>query len=462
MSPSRFEASTTTAFTLSVTTYVDPADSLRRRLEGATRLVEMTRRLAAEHDLQRILEIVATECCPALEAERSSLFLYDEARGEVYTRVASGLAVEEIRHSVEHGIVGWVVRHRQSATVQDVFSDPRWNPAPDQQTGFSTHNILAVPVLSPGDDRILGVLEVWNKRTLFDAHDEHLLQAFAAHIGAALDRQALRSQIRVSREIEQSLEAARNVQLTFLPHRLPDIPGYALAAWWQPAEAVGGDYYDVVPLPDGCWALAVADVSGHGLAPSLIMAAARAMLHVLSQTSSRPARIVNLLSRTIDPDLETGRFITMFLGSFDPRRHEVRFANAGHAPAYHFRKATQEFIALKATGLPIGVAAARCKESQVAVQLEPGDLLVLATDGTIEQRGKSQELFGSRRLCDLIAARQNLSAEELVQEIRTAITSRYDGLYPDDDVTVLVLKRDFVPDRNPAEAVSYADSPPPT
>lgn len=442
MTPILFEPDLSGAFTLGLTTFVDPAETLRRRLEGATRLVEMTRRLAAEHDLQRILEIVATECCPALQVERSSLFLYDEPRREVYTRVASGLAVEEIRHSVEHGIVGWVVRHRQSATVQDVSSDPRWNPAPDQQTGFSTQNILAVPVCSPGDDRVLGVLEVWNKRTLFDAHDEHLLQAFAAHIGAALDRQSLRTQVRYSREIEQSLEAARNVQLSFLPHRLPDIPGYALAAWWQPAEAVGGDYYDVVPLPDGCWALAVADVSGHGLGPSLIMASARAMLHVLSQTSSRPGRIVNLLSQTIVPDLQSGRFITMFLASFDPKRHELRFANAGHAPAYLFRKETQEFVSLGATGLPIGVSDSRCKESASPIPLAPGDLIVLATDGTIEQRGKTRELFGSRRFCDLILQKQDLPAEELVGEIRSAITSRYDGPYPDDDVTILVLKRD--------------------
>lgn len=441
MSPTLFDATTSSAFTLGVTTFADPADSLRRRLEGATRLVEMTRRLAAEHDLQRILEIVATECCPALEVERSSLFLYDESAREVYTRVASGLAVEEIRHSVDHGIVGWVVRHRQSATVQDVASDPRWNPAPDQQTGFSTHNILAVPVFSPGDDRILGVLEVWNKRTLFDAHDEHLLQAFAAHIGAALDRQSLRSQVRQTREMEQSLEAARNVQLSFLPGRLPDIPGYQLATWWQPAEAVGGDYYDTVPLPDGCWALAVADVSGHGLAPSLIMASARAMLHVLSQTSSRPGRILNLLSQTIVPDLQAGRFITMFLGSFDPRQHELRYANAGHAPAIHFRRSSQELVDLAATGLPIGVSDSRCKEPGTPIRLDPGDLIVLATDGTIEQRGCTHELFGRRRLRELILANQNGSAEELVHEIKSAITARYDGLHPDDDITVLVLKR---------------------
>jgi sigma-B regulation protein RsbU (phosphoserine phosphatase) len=439
--PETFDEMSSSGFSLGGASFSDPGDSLRRRLEGATRLVEMTRRLASEHDIQRILEIVATECCPAIGAERSSLFLYDADLREVYTRVASGLAVEEIRHSIDHGIVGWVVRHRQSATVQDVKTDPRWNPAPDHQTGFATHNILAVPVFSPGDDRVLGVLEVWNKRALFDAHDEHLLQAFAAHVGAALCRQTLQSQVLQSREMEQSLQAARDVQASFLPQHLPQVPGYELAAWWQPAEAVGGDYYDVVPLPDGRLALAVADVSGHGLGPSLIMASARAMLHVLSQTSSRPGRIVNLLARTIVPDLQLGRFITMLVASFDPLRHELRYANAGHGPAFLFRRRTQQFHDLATTGLPIGIAETRCRELAEPLRIEPGDLLVLATDGTVEQRGPSRELFGKDRLHELVRASQHLSAREIVAVIREAITERYAGAHPDDDITLLVLER---------------------
>ncbi len=218
----------------------DPAEQLRRRLEASTRLVELTRRLASETNIDRILEVVTSECRPALNCDRASLFIHDEPRREVFTRVATGLEQKEIRQSIDRGVVGWVVRHRQVAVVQGVDHDPRWNASIDENTGYKTHNLLAVPVFSRDNDAVLGVLEVLNKRTLFDAHDEHLLQAFAAHAGAALDRSVLLERLRATQAIEQALQAARNVQSALLPSVLPRIEGYEIASWWQPADAVGG------------------------------------------------------------------------------------------------------------------------------------------------------------------------------------------------------------------------------
>ena len=143
---------------------------------------------------------------------------------------------------------------------------------------------------------LLRTLELLNKKNgqAFDQADENLLLAFAAHAAVSLERVELLDNFNKTREIEVSIDAARKLQAGFLPQRLPRIEGYELAAWWQPALGVAGDYYDVVRLPDGRLALAVADVSGHGLGPSLIMASARAMLHVLSRTVSQPGRILTL------------------------------------------------------------------------------------------------------------------------------------------------------------------------
>jgi phosphoserine phosphatase RsbU/P len=401
----------------------DPEDLLRRRLEASTRLVEMTRRLASETNIDRILEIVTSECRPALNCDRASLFVHDAARREVFTRVVTELEQKEIRQGIDRGVVGWVVRHRQTAVVQDVDHDPRWSGSVDDSTGYKTHNLLAVPVFSRDNDAVLGVLEVLNKRSLFDANDEVLLQAFASHAGAALDRSVLLDRLKATQAIEQALEAARNVQAALLPAVLPRILGYELAAWWQPAEAVGGDYYDVVSLSDGNWALAVADVSGHGLGPALIMASARAMLHVLTKTSSKPSRI------------------TMLLASFDPVRHEVRFANAGHGPAFLYRRASKTFVDLDSTGLPVGILEDRYKESPTVLKLEPGDLLVLATDGVVEQRNEAGELFGKTQFQEIIAASSHLPATDIVEAVKEALTRHFRGHHPDDDVTLLIVER---------------------
>lgn len=425
----------------------DPAETLRRRLEGATRLVEMTRRLAGEENLDGILAIVTAECCIALNCERANLFLFDEEAAELYTRVASDSESLEMRHSIHHGLSGWVFRNRQTAMVQDLAHDPFWRRLAWKDGNLpAERNVLAIPVLSRSTDEVIGVLEVLNRASgLFDGHDEHLLQAFGAHAAAAIERSELIERLAETRELELAMQAARNVQSNFLPTHLPDAEGYELAAWWQPAQAVGGDYYDVVPLPDGRLGLAVADVSGHGLGPALIMASARAMLHVLAQTSTRPGRILNLLAQTIQPDLFQGRFITFLMAALDLKTHELRYANAGHGPAFVFRRSDQTIIDLKATGMPVGILDERIREQTEPIHLDRGDLLILATDGMVEQRDADRQMFGRQRLQDLVQQNQHLAAAEIVQVLKQAIRNHFTGDHPDDDITLLVVERKLGP-----------------
>jgi phosphoserine phosphatase len=420
-----------------------PADWIRHRLIGLTKLMEITQRLAAQTELGPILEIITAGASQALECERASLFLYDDKRRELYTRVATELELCEIRSSIDSGFNGWVGRNKLPLNISDPASDERWNAAIDQDTGFQTRNILAAPLVSPRDGHLLGTLELLNKRSgqSFDQGDENLLLAFAAHAAVSLDRVELLESFRQSRELEVSVEAARKLQLGFLPQRLPIVEGYELAAWWQPALGVAGDYYDVVRLPDDRLALVVADVSGHGLGPSLIMASARAMLHVLSRTISTPARILTLLNETITPDLKNGRFITFLLAALDFQEHTLSFANAGHGPAFHLQRRTGAIRQLEATAVPIGITNASIGESGEPVCLEPGDLVVMATDGAIEQRNGEGEMFGRERFEQIVRDHQALPAHTLVPLIRDRIAEFYRGSHPDDDVTILILER---------------------
>ena len=422
---------------------IDP-ELLQQRLNGSMKLVETTCQLAAQHDLQQILETVTTSVCEALSCERASLYLYDEARKELFTRVVTELEIEEIRSSVDHGITGWVARRRMVANIPDPHIDARWNSAIDRKTGFHTRNILAAPIISAHDSRLIGVLQLLNKEGgSFDSFDEQLLQAFASHAATALERAKLLDDARRSNELKISIEVGRSIQTGFLPSSLPQIPGYEVAAWWEPAEAVGGDYYDLIHLPDGRLGLVVADVSGHGVGPSLIMASVRAMLHVLSRTRSSPDQILSLLSESITPDLHEGRFITFLMVALDPVRHELSFANAGHGPALHFHRATGEFEILDSTGMPIGFTDDYAVPQGPMIDLEPGDLLLLATDGAIELRNDRDEMFGRHRLEQVVRENSHLPAADLISRIRRAITSFHSKQHPPDDVTVLVLERKF-------------------
>jgi len=422
-----------------------PADWIRHRLIGLTKLMEITQRLAAQTELEPILEIITEGACQALECERASLFLYDEKRRELYTRVATDLELREIRSSIDSGFNGWVGRNKKALNISDPASDERWNSSIDNQTGFQTRNILAAPLVSPRDGRLLGTLELLNKKSgpSFDQGDENLLLAFAAHAAVSLERVELLENFRQSRELEVSVEAARKLQLGFLPQRLPIIEGYELAAYWQPAQGVAGDYYDVVRLPDDRLAIAVADVSGHGMGPSLIMASARAMLHVLSRTVSQPGRILTLLNETITPDLKLGRFVTFLLGALDTQRHTLSFANAGHGPAFHLQRRTSRIRHLEATSCPIGVTLDELRDAPAPIEIEPGDLIVLATDGAIEQRNSDGDMFGKARLEKLVCENQTVPAPKLLEILKSQIAAFYRGSHPDDDVTILILERKF-------------------
>lgn len=415
---------------------------LDNRLRASVKLVETTCHLASEHDLDKILEMVTNDVCEALGCERASLYLYDEDGDELYTRVVTELEIEEIRSSLESGITGWVARRQKIANIPDPRVDARWNSAIDRKTGFQTRNILAAPLISAHDGRLIGVLQLLNKHEeAFDEFDEQLIQAFAGHAASAVERARLLDAARRSQELQVSIDMGRSIQAGFLPGSLPDVPGYEIAAWWQPAEQVSGDYYDLVHLPDGRLGLVIADVSGHGVASSLIMASVRAMLRVLASRGSEPAHIVSTLSETVAPDLNSGRFITFLMVALDPQRHELTYANAGHAPALHFERNVGRFHELFSTGLPMGFSAEHEIPSGDAVNLQPGDMVILATDGTTELKNAEGEMFGRKRLETLIRNHGDRPAHELLDIIRKAITEFNPAPHPPDDITLLILER---------------------
>jgi phosphoserine phosphatase len=226
-----------------------------------------------------------------------------------------------------------------------------------------------------------------------------------------------------------------------MPSKMPAIEGYEVATWWFPNEAVGGDYCDVIPLPSGDVLMCVADVSGHGLGPSLLMASVRAALRTLRLAHSSPQELLERLADALADDFEHGSFITICLARLAPQQHELSFANAGHGPALVYRPASGEFIELESTGLPLGVIVPMEYPLGPSVTMQPGDLMVLATDGIVESFDKRGEQFGVERLKQLIVKLSKSPIEEIVRSIGREVELHYVGDSPPDDLTVLALRR---------------------
>lgn len=415
---------------------------LARSVEGLSRLIDAVRSLAAEVDVNSILETINHHACEALDCDRASLYQYDAETDELYTSVVTEMEIDEIRRPAGQGITGDVARSRQIANVANPADDPRWNPRYDQRTGYHTRNILAAPLTSPRDDSLLGVLQCLNKRHgTFDATDETLLAAFSQHAAVAIDRARMVDELRQRQTELASLSIARDVQRSFMPRRLPEIPGYDLASWWFPNEAVGGDYCDVVRLGDGRWGLVMADVSGHGLGPSLIMASVRAALRALMLEHTSTDELLTLLGRSMSADLQSERFITMIVAALDPQTHGVCYTNAGHGPTLRYSPARDAFDVLEATGLPIGVLDEPAFDRCEPLTLARGDLLFFCTDGIVEATDATGTPFGELQLRDLIREYRDASMEEMTTAIGDAVSRHYEGDHPPDDLTILAARR---------------------
>ncbi len=418
-------------------------DQLQKLLKSSSRLIETTCKLASLHDLDEVLNTITSKVCDALDCERASLFLYNSDRNQLYTRMVTELEIEEIRLPIDAGIAGWVARRRKLANIPIPFSDARWDSSFDKKTGFKTRNILAVPLISIHEGRLLGVLQLMNKgnEQQFDEFDEQLVQCFAMHAASALERAILIDHIRKTHLMEIDIEMGRTIQGSFLPKSTPIVEGYELSTWWEPAEAVSGDYYDFIEFDDERLGIVMGDVSGHGIGPSLIMASVRAMVHVLQKTGSTPEVLLSMIAESIAPDLQEGRFITFLLGALDPEKHLFNYSNAGHGPALHYQCKTNTFHHLETTCPPMGFIVDLDIPEATPIKLEQGDLLILATDGVIELKNKNDEIFARDRLEALISKCHEESTETILSNVREAVNNFHPEEHPPDDISMIIVKR---------------------
>jgi sigma-B regulation protein RsbU (phosphoserine phosphatase) len=408
-------------------------------LPGLNRLLEVTRLLAEEIDTAKILDTIAAEATQALHCDRAILYQFDSKRNVLF---ASAGTPHELVIPLGQGIPGHVARHRTLVNIADAPRDARWHPAFDQLAGYQTQTVLAAPLIGSRDGRLLGVLEMLNNvGGPFDADDESLALAFSHHAAAALDRARLVAEIHQRRELDASLRVAREVQRRFMPSKLPAIDGYEVATWWFPNEAVGGDYCDVIRLPSGDVLLCVADVSGHGLGPSLLMASVRAALRTLILSHDSTQVLLEQLANALAEDFEHGSFVTMCLTRLALAKHELTFANAGHGPALVWQAATGQFLELDSTGVPLGVIVPTEYPLGPPIAMQPGDLMVLATDGIVESFDQRGQQFGVDRLKQLITKLARVPLQELVRSIGREVELHYVGDSPPDDLTVLALRR---------------------
>jgi sigma-B regulation protein RsbU (phosphoserine phosphatase) len=244
------------------------------------------------------------------------------------------------------------------------------------------------------------------------------------------------------RRLENELELAMVVQRALLPQGLPEIPGLEFAAFSRPAQIVGGDYFDFVHFADGSHGIAIADVAGHGVSSSLLMASLQTALRTLAMVSASPEEVVGRIDHLYHHNINFASFVTLFLGRFDFAHQSFTYCNAGHNPPLFLHNGKSNGSGpdwLHPTGAAIGLVEGATYQANT-VHLQPGDVLVLYTDGVTEAANPQGEQYGWDRLAEALHAAGDISARRLVAALRTSLQDFSAGQPLDDDTTIVVCK----------------------
>ena len=405
-------------------------------------ILAVTSKLAAPFDLMTMLSEVVNAAKQVLHAERGSVWLYEPASDELVLEIATGIA--PVRVPAAAGIVGACARERRIINVPDCYTDARFNRDVDRSSGYRTRCMLALPLIDH-KDVLVGVMQVLNKAGgIFTADDEILAKALAAQCAVALQRVRMTEALMEGEKMRQELEMARAVQMSTLPSVMPALPGYDLYGTSRPASQTGGDTFDLALLPQGLLTV-LGDATGHGIAPALSVTQMHAMLRMAFRLGADLETAFMQVNNQLAATLADDRFITAFIGLLDAGTHRMRFHSGGQAPILHYQAASGACARYNPTSFPLAAMPLVSMRPAVSVELMPGDILALLSDGIYEYHDHHNQLFGEDRVEATLRAHHEAPMAELSSRLLGAVEAFAHGAPQEDDITIVLVKREALP-----------------
>ncbi len=417
-------------------------ESLRKSLQIYKGLVEVSGLINSITDYNELLRAILDVARRVILAEAASLFFVNETTGQLDLAITSYCEGQfaEPRISVPRGrgIAGWVAERGESLLIPDAYADDRFYKEADKQTGFRTRSILCAPLKHNG--KVIGVLQILNPREKPAFEDEDLdgFTAYANLTATAIEKLRSLERTRAQERVERDLSIASDIQKELLSRALPaEIDGARFAAHNEAASNVGGDFYNVfVKSPYEIY-FAIGDVSGKGIAASLLMAQTLSAMQFVFAATTSPADALAKLNSTLNERIVRGMFVTTMIGRLTPGAGRVEIASAGHCKPIVLRAdgAAQEIETEGA--LPLGILP-KVAYRQGKIDLAPGDWLVCYTDGLSESRSAGAEAFFEEKILPTLAGVQTRSPQSLIDRLVTAEKEHRANGRQLDDLTILV------------------------
>lgn len=397
-------------------------------------LIEITKSLGKAVALDDVLPKVLKSLFKIfMQADRGFIVLKTDS-GDLAPRYTEFRRESDDTIRISKTIVTQVMTTKSAVLSADAITDDRFQMS-QSIADFKIRSFMCVPLIN-SDDEAIGALQIdtLDQGKRFENDDLEVLASIAAQAGIAISNAQLHESALRQKGLERDLQLAHEVQHSFLPSSKPHFDNYEFYDYYQPANHVGGDYYDYIPLPDGRTAVIVADVVGHGVAAALLMAkiSAEARFNLAGRNS--PAEAITRLNNSIS-GLQVDRFVTLVMTVLDPEKNEVTIVNAGHMCPI-FRRTNGEIFepGEEEAGLPVGVLE-DMEYEQVVVPLGPGESVTMYTDGLNESMDPQQQQYGIDKIREFVRNEAHIQAmsEALLSDIKSFVA---DG--PQDDDMCLV------------------------
>jgi sigma-B regulation protein RsbU (phosphoserine phosphatase) len=410
-------------------------------------LLDITKTISRSLDLDEVLNLVMDTLDSLIPYDAAGIYLVQCARplaiweGEpdetcvFHTQAVRGYDIDDLQElhlKMGEGLIGHVAVTGKPYVSHDVRRDPRYINARAR-----TNSEMVAPIIS--NNEVIGVFDLESDNlNAYSNDDLEVLLLLASQVAIIIEKVMLHEQLIEKQRLETQLEVARQVQLELLPPRDPQLTGYDISAYNFPTEEVSGDYYDWVRIYDDQIGIVIADVSGKGVPAALLMAFLRASLRAATHIGYATHISMSKVNYLLWESIERNQFVTAFYGVLDATNRTLTYSNAGHNPPLLLEAdGTARFQ--ERGGVPLGMFR-DSRYYEYFQTIEPGQLLVLYTDGLTEAMNSTEEEYGRDRL--VTAARQcrDLSARDMVDFIHRDLISWTEGRGAHDDVTIFIIK----------------------
>ena len=416
--------------------------SLRRAVEELTILNEISIAISSTLSLDHILNLIIKKCLKHLKVEQCAIMLLDEKKSEkpFQTMVRLGDTVaRNLPFHLDIQLSGWMLKNRKPLISNDFVNDERFRKT--KKSIFPVHSIACVPLIT--QKRMIGLLTVFNKvlEEGFTNDDKRMLSIIATQSAQVIDNARLIKEEQELIQMQKEIQLAYEIQVNLLPQKTPSIRGYDIMGKSIPAKDVGGDYFDFIPIDNDHLAFCVGDVSGKGIPAALLMSNLQATVRGQTIRKVSTKDCLSLSNSIMYQNTDPEKFASLFYGILDVQSHNLCFSNAGHNYPLLFSN-EKELIKLEAGGIVLG-----CLESssyaEEKIQIAPGNILLLYSDGITEAVNTKGQEFGESKLVDTINKNWNDTSTELVEKIIAAVQTHAGDLPQMDDITIVIIKRDI-------------------